>query len=166
LALGVVGLLGALAALALVASSFRATLAMLDVADRLVGGPKLDFLEEVLLLLASRAPGGELRAGLLEDGSLLVLPAVAEQCLVVPSAWPLHHLADSLLLVAQPLPVPIPHGPPGVLAEIREVTLYRLSQRGWERAREIPPAVLGGERLKRYLGTWSATVNRVGRDRG
>ena len=149
LALGVVGLLGALAGLALVASSFRATLAQLGVLGRLARGPELDFLEEALLVLACRAPGGELRAGLLEDGGWLVLPAVAGQGLVVPSAGPLRHLADSLLLVAQPLPVPIPHGPPGVLAETREVTLYRLTQRGWRRAREIPPAVLGGELAKR-----------------
>jgi hypothetical protein len=161
LALGIVGALGALVCLALAASTFRAALADLAVLYRGLGGPDLDRLEEALLVLASRAPDGELRAGALEDGSLLVLPPVSGQCLVLPSETPFRRLAESLYLVAQRLPMRIPHGPPGAPAEIREVTLYRLTQRGRRKAGEIPGEVLDGELSRRsYPGTGTSANSR------
>ena len=149
LALGLAGALGALVCLARVAATLRATLFHLGALCRPVRGPGLDGLEEALLALASQAPGGELRAGVLEDGSLLVLPAVAGRCLVVPSEAPFRHLSESLYFLAQPLPMRVLHGPPGAQAEAREVTLYRLALRGWKTAKEVPAAVLGGELSRR-----------------
>jgi hypothetical protein len=149
LALGIVGGLGALVCLALAVTTLRATLFDLDALCRLMRGPELDGLEEALLALASKAPGGELRVGVLEDGSLLVLPAVEGRCLVVPSEAPFRHLSESLYLIAQPLPMRVLHGPPGAQAEAREVTLYRLALRGWKKAKEVPAVVLGGELARR-----------------
>ena len=149
LTLGIVGTLGAAAGLALAAAAFRATLFDLDALVRRLRETDLDPLEGALLALASRTPDGELRAGQLEDGSLLVLPAVAGRCLVVPSEAPFRRLAGALLLVAQPLPMRVPHGPPGAPGEIRDVTLYRLTLRGWKQARAVPAAVLGGELERR-----------------
>jgi hypothetical protein len=149
LALGIVGGLGALVCLALAASTLRATLSDLGARYRLMRGPELDGMEEALLVLASQAPGGELRAGVMEDGSLLVLPAVAGRCLVVPSEAPFRHLSESLYLIAQPLPMRVLHGPPDAPAEAREVTLYRLALRGWKKVGEVPAVVLGGELARR-----------------
>lgn len=149
LALGIVGGLGALVCLALAASTFRSTLFDLDTLYRWMHRPQLDGLEEALLALASRTPDGELRAGVLEDGSLLVLPALSGMCLVVPSEVAFRHLSEALYFIAQPLTMRVPHGPPGAPAEVREVTLYRLTLRGWKKAKEVPAGVMAGELARR-----------------